>query len=64
MVGRTAGGVTSLEDDNFRAPEIAIYPHTYLDASSIHSSGTNGLRACSVLVLHEQTRLQPDLFSQ
>ena len=57
-VGRTAGGVTSLEGQlmNSQAPEIAVYLHMYLPAS-FHRSGINSLCARSALVLHEQTHI-------
>ena len=58
MVGRTAGGVRSLEEQivNSRAPEIMIYLRTYLRAS-FHWCSINSLHACSTLVLYEQARI-------
>ena len=54
-VGRKTGGVTSLEGTS-REPELAIYLCTYL-RTSFHCIGTNNLRSCSALTLHEQTRI-------
>ena len=62
-VGRTAGEVTSLEIQqvNSQVPEIAVYLCWYLRAS-FKRSGVNSLCVCSVLVLHEQTRIAATRF--
>ena len=55
MVGRTAGGVRSLEEQvvNSRAPKITIYLCTYLHAPFQRCS-VNSLHARSTLVLYER----------
>ena len=61
MIRRTAGGVTSPEGQLLSVWTIikAIYLGMYLH-TSFHRSGVNSLRTRSVLVLHEQIRLDSD----
>ena len=51
-IGRTAGGVTSLEGQLLSTRTSDLFMR-----ASFHCSGINSLHAHSMLVLHEQTRI-------
>ena len=66
-VGRTLGGVTSLQKDNWCSPELRIqsilFTHVFTHGLSFHRSGVNSLHACirCWFSRNKPAQLQPDL---